>query len=147
MTCTQAQVMKQLAPYPQALADLVGRLTFKPGWTFHLENMDRGQGSVGLTLRIIVTGPNSYESDVKISVHHFMIVPAAAFDERAWMRWLFDQCVLVETHEAMEFFQLDGSRPFAPNHGPGRNPYSIHERGTEEDASTTSRGEKGTFTP
>jgi len=54
--------------------------------------------------------------------------------------------VLVETHEAMEFFKVDKHRPFAPNHGPGRNPYSIHERGSDLDAHTMFTGEptKGT---
>lgn len=137
--------LKQHAPYPKALASLVERLTFKPGWSFYLENLDRGQGSEGLTLVIRVTGTNSYSTspdDLPISVAHYMIVPAAAYDERAWLRWLFDQCLLVETHEAGEWFKLDGSRPFAPNHGPGRNPYSILERGTEEDAQTLSSGER-----
>jgi hypothetical protein len=133
--------MTQTAPFPHALDNVVRRLTFKPGWRFDLEDMDRGQGSKGLTLDISVTGPNSYDPDgLPIRVHHYFIVPAAAYDERAWLRWVFDQCLLVEVHEAGEFFKIDGSRPFAPNHGPGRNPYSILERGTEQDAHKLSGG-------
>ncbi len=138
---TQAQLLTQESPYPQALADLVERLTFKPGWRFVLTHMDRGQGSKGLTLDIVVTGPNSYSPDELIQVHHFMIVPAASFDERAWMRWLFDQCLLVETHEACEFFKIDSVRPYGPHHEPGHNPYTIHEVGSFEETLKNHRGD------
>lgn len=148
------RVVFQRAPYPDALKDLVERTTYRPGWKFWLENVDRdkdSEGNVvgsGLTLVIRTLGYNTYRlSDGETySVHHYFIVPAATYDERAWLRWLFDQIVLVETHEAMEFFKIDKHRPYAPNHGPGRNPYTIHERGTEEDAKTmfTGKPTKGT---
>ena len=48
----------------------------------------------------------------------------------------------IETHEACEFFQVDGVRPFVPNHGPGRNPYTVLELGSVADAETTFRGER-----
>lgn len=146
--------MEQAAPYPDALKSLVGRLMYRPGWSFRLGHVDRDEdpeGNVvgrGLTLTITTLGYNSYKPSDGESyrVNHYFIVPAATYDERAWMRWLFDQVVLVETHEAMEFFKIDKRRPFAPNHGPGRNPYSILERGTEKDATTMFTGEptKGT---
>lgn len=146
--------MEQTAPYPEALDSLVKRLVYRPGWRVWLEDVDRdkdAEGNVvgkGLTLVITTLGYNSYKPSAgeTYRVHHYFIVPAATFDERAWQRWLFDQFVLVETHEAMEFFKIDKHRPFAPNHSPGRNPYSILERGTEKDAVTNFRGEptKGT---
>ena len=142
--------MIQYAPYPAALADLVTRTTYRPGWEIRLQNVDRDfdpddatkvLGS-GLTLVVTTIGYNSYKPSAgqNYRVNHYFIVPAATYDERAWMRWLFDQLVLVETHEAMEFFKIDKRRPFAPNHGPGRNPYSILERGTEKDATTMFTG-------
>lgn len=134
--------MAQIAPWPIALQELVEGLEYKPGWSFYLAEADRGQDSVGLTLQINVKGPDSYNPQSAISVLHYFIVPAVAYDKRAWMRWLFDQCVLVETHEACEFFKVDGERPFAPNHGPGRNPYSVLERGTEEDAYALADGSR-----
>jgi hypothetical protein len=67
-----------------------------------------------------------------------MIVPAASYDKRAWTRWVLDQVLLVESHECCEFFKLGGNRPFSPNHGPGRNPYSILEKGSVEDAKARS---------
>jgi hypothetical protein len=147
--------MTQIAPYPQALASLVDRLTYRPGWRFWLGELDRdkdGAGKVigaGLTLDIITLGYNTYKpSDGETyRVHHYFIVPAATYDERAWLRWLFDQVLLIETHEAMEFFKVGKRRPFAPNHGPGRNPYTVLERGTEKDAATmfTGKPTKGTI--
>jgi hypothetical protein len=112
--------------------------------------VDRGQGSEGLTLIITVDTVNSYHvaEGERIRVQHYMIVPAAAFDGRSWQRWLFDQVLLVERHEAAEFFRIgrDGwngqRRPYAPSHGPGNDPYMIREIGTVEDVQTSYRGER-----
>jgi hypothetical protein len=134
--------MTQQAPYPAALAALVARLEYKTAWEFVLEDIDRGQGCSGLTLSILITTPDSYDKDHRLRrVMHYMPVPAAAYDERAWCRWLLDQVLLVEVHEACEFFKIDGNRPYSPNHGPGRNPYSILEKGTAHDARTQFTGE------
>jgi hypothetical protein len=135
--------MTQSAPFPVALKSLIDRLTYKEGWRFTLEDIDRGQGSQGLTLNITITCQDSYSDTPRLRrVAHYMIVPAAAYDERAWTRWLLDQCLLVEQHECCEFFRIDGKRPFSPNHGPGRNPYSILEKGTFRDAAVMYTGEQ-----
>ena len=134
-------LMTQAAPHPERLAALVEKLTYKRGWSFELQHMDRGQGSLGLTLVIEVECEDSYRPDRTTRVLHYMIVPAASYDERAWMRWLLDQVLLVEQHEACEFFKVDGKRPYSPNHGPGRNPYSILEKGSALDAATFFTGE------
>lgn len=129
------------APFPGELADLVGRCDYRPGWLVELRDTDRGQGSSGLTLIITTSTVNTYRPDEPIRVNHLFPVPPAAFDERSWRRWLFEQFHLVELHEAMEFFRIDGERPFAPSHGPGNNPYLIREVGTDLDRRTTFRGE------
>ena len=135
-------LMHQAAPHPQVLRELVDKIKYKQGWAFYLGDVDRGQGSVGLTLTIRITVPDSYHPDEFITVLHYMIVPPAAFDRASWQRWLFNQILLVEQHEACEFFLVDGLRPYAPHHGPGHNPYTIFEQGTREDAQTTFRGER-----
>jgi hypothetical protein len=107
------ELMRQEAPYPTVLDALVRRLEYRDGWDFSLVDLDRGQGSKGLTLIIRVTTVNSYPPHEPLRVAHYMPVPPAAYDERSWQRWLFDQILLVERHEACEFFRTDGlvSRP------------------------------------
>lgn len=148
-----AKIMHQEAPYPTALKRLVAQLRYKAGWRFYVQDdLDRGQGSRGLTLVVNITGPDSYHPERQVSVNHYMSVPPAAYDGRSWQRWLFDQVLLVERHEAMEFFafaktsetdgfQYDPVRPYAPSHGPGNDPYLIREVGTDEDRRTSFRGE------
>jgi hypothetical protein len=136
-------VMRQVAPYPQILADLLGRLTYEPGgrtWQFTLADTDRGQGSKGLTLVINITGPDSYSGSTT-SVNHYMLVPPAAYDERSWTRWLFDQIGLVELHERMEFFKIGGKPAMPPAHGPGNDPYLILQYGSDTDRRTSFRGD------
>jgi hypothetical protein len=137
------RTMKQAAPYPAALEHLVERLAYRPGWQFVLTHMDRGQGSEGLTLDIITLGYDSYhpERGESYRVHHYMPVPPAAFDERSWRHWLFEQILLVERHEAMEFFRLDGRPCFPPAHGPGNSPYLVLEYGSDIDRRTSFRGD------
>lgn len=136
-----SEQITQIAPPADALMDLVRRLGYKPGWRFELENVDRGQGSAGLTLEIFITAPDTNDLTREVHVVHFMIVPAASFNEQSWRRWLFEQILLVEQHEAAEFFRIDGQQPFAPNHGPGFDPYTIREFTTDIDRRTTYRGE------
>lgn len=131
----------QSFPYPHALAKLVKALRYKPGFSFELVDQNRGQGCAGLTLNILAEVDDSYNPGRKTRVMHYMPVPPAAYDERSWLRWLLDQILLVESHEACEFFKVNGKRPFSPNHGPGRNPYSILEKGTALDAATFFTGE------
>lgn len=132
--------MRQVAPEPEALYELVEKLRYKPGWSFSLVDKDRGQGSEGLTLQIYVSPVNAYHHEEPINVVHYMIVPAAAFDRRSWQRWLLDQILLVEQHEACEFFQIGDEHLYGPSHGPGNDPYLIREVGTELDQRTSFRG-------
>jgi hypothetical protein len=134
--------MRQTAPFPTMLADLVDGLTYRPGWTFTLQHIDRGQGSVGLTLDITTQGYNSYHPDrgETYRVHHYMPVPPAAYNRESWQRWLFEQVLLVERHEACEFFTINDDKPYAPNHAPGWDPYIVTTVTTSEDRATSFRG-------
>ena len=133
-------VMIQSAPYPETLKMLVEQTGYKAGWSFRLDTMDRGQGCTGLTLVISVDTVNSYDHDEPIRVNHYMPVPAAAYNKRAWTRWLLEQLLAVDRHEAMEFFTIDGKRPFAPIHAPGADPYTVTELSTDEERRTSFRG-------
>jgi hypothetical protein len=117
----------------EVLARLVERVTYKPGWRFSLEEVSRGQGCEGLTLMIGATVRNSF-ADVNVDVLHLMPVPPAAYDEPTWRRWILEQILLVEKHEALEFFRVDGDQAFFPNHDPGKDPYAIIETQTRDEA-------------
>jgi hypothetical protein len=148
-TPTESLVLQE-APYPLILQDLVERLAYRPGWAFKLANINRGQGSRGLTLIITTLGYNTYhvEEGETYRVNHYMLVPPAAYNEASWRMWLFEQLLLVEKHEAMEFFALreePGSpklnRPYQPNHGFGWDPYLVTETATDADRRTSFRNE------
>jgi hypothetical protein len=137
------EIMRQEAPFPDALADLLERFDYSPPgrtWAYWLDSRDRGQGSAGLTLIINITGPDTYHPEKTISVNHYMIVPPAAYDERSWRHWLFEQISLVELHERMEHFKVDGRLVWPPAHGPGNSPYLLLEQGTDTDRRTSFRG-------
>lgn len=153
--------LTQDAPYPAILADLVNRVRLDPGWSVNLLNTvrdtgTRDQGS-GLTLRITTVSFDTYhpERGREYRVMHDFIVPAATYNVQSWQRWLFDRYTDVLRHEGMEFFQIvevpeytgrDGNqheivnRPYAPNHGPGNDPYTVRELTTDLDRRTQYTG-------
>lgn len=152
--------MRQYAPYPHDLAKIVASLKYRPGWEFSLKDIERdpkeshGQAAGGLTF-IGITGSYSWEDgepiyrgeidayhpEIPRPVYFYFPVPAATYDYRSWRRWVFERILDVERHEAMEFFQIGGKRPYSPSHGPGNDPYMIREVGTELDVNTRFTGE------
>jgi hypothetical protein len=142
------QVMRQTAPYPEVLARLVAQLRYRPGWIFQLADIvrdpeDTHQGeAAGLTFTVITKGFDSYnvEQGETYRVSHHFPVPAATYNAASWCRWLFDCLLRVETHEAMEFFQVGDERPYAPTHGPGDDPYVVHDYATDTQRRTQFTG-------
>lgn len=139
----------QEAPYPSELEGLVSQLSYRPGWEFKLAHIDRGQGSKGLTLIITTCGYDTYhpERGDHYRVNHYMLVPPASYNRRSWRNWLFEQLLLVEKHECMEFFAIGGQRPYAPLHGPGNDPYLVAELASDEERRTSFRGELNPDSP
>lgn len=132
----------QSAPYPDELADLIASCGYRPHWVLSLDPaLDRGQGSVGLTLTVGVQTVDSYAPHGTIRVRHLFPVPPAAYNRASWQRWLFERLLEVERHEAMEYFEIDGVKPFAPNHKPGWDPYIVTQLTTDLDRRTDFRGE------
>jgi hypothetical protein len=132
----------QRGPYPLALQEMIENLELstRPGWLVTLMDIDRGQGCRGLTVVVHVKAPDSYHPERSIHVNHMFPVPPAAYDARSWRRWLFEQIRLVDLHELMEGFVINGVRPYAPSHGPGNDPYMVREVGTDEDQRTSFLG-------
>jgi hypothetical protein len=114
---------------------LVGKATCKPGWRLSLLEEDGA-----LRLVIFVPGVDSYNPEQRLNVDHFFPVPTATYNRKAWCRWIFEMCRGVENHELGEWFKIGGERPFAPLHGPGEDPYTVHEFRNEVDARTVQDG-------
>lgn len=147
---TEMSVMRQVAPYPAELADLVSKTALWPGWHVWIDDdmvrdpaETHGAEGRGASLVIQTKTWNTYHFDAgqDYRVRHIFIIPAATYNRRSWQRWLFDRFADVQLHEAMEAFVVDGERPFAPHHGPGENPYVVMEHGTDLDVRTSFRGE------
>lgn len=155
--------MRQVAPYPHDLAELVGSLRYRKhlGWQVWLDDdcqrdkPGRHTGeSRGLTLVVQRCGPDTYNPDHLMAVNHYFAVLPATFNRQSWMRWLFDRLGDVDTHERMEDFAFEMTvadqhgcesrsldRPYAPCHGPGWDPYLITVERTAADRRTTFRGD------
>jgi hypothetical protein len=117
------------------LVKLVAKVTCKPGWKFSLVREENA-----LRLVIAVTGADAAEPEQELTVRHFFPVPQASYNEKTWRRWIFERCRGVENHELGEWFRIDGERPFAPTHGPGEDPYTVHEYREDVDRRTRQDG-------
>ena len=110
---------------PPGLAELVESVTYKPWWIFELVDETEEWGPGGLSLRITSHTKDSFDFKSTIRVRHTFLVPAASYNRNVWAAWIFDRVRDVETHEAGEFFRLDGVREFAPHHADGEDPYRV----------------------
>lgn len=117
------------------LERLVNEAECKPGWSFRLVDTD---GAKRLVIQI--EGVNNYDHSQWVTINHLHPVPVTTFNERSWQRWIFDQCRRTMNHEIGEALNFNGVRPFAPMHGPGEDPYTVHEIRPEIDALTTQDG-------
>lgn len=110
---------------PPGLRELVDAITYKAGWHFDLVFDKEPDGSGGLTLWILSDTEDSIRRGERIRVRHSFLVPPATYNRDTWAAWLFDRVRDVESHEAAEFFKLNGLREFAPHHGNGEDPYRV----------------------
>lgn len=110
---------------PPHLEELVENISYMPGWMFWLEDKVEADGSGGLSLHIVSDTLNSLNFKQNIRVNHAFLVPLASYKRDVWAAWLFDRIRDVHTHEAGEFFRIDGVREFAPHHSNGEDPYRV----------------------
>ena len=120
------------------LRNLVARVKCKPNWRFSLVDEEGA-----LRLVITVYGRDSYNEENPLAVSHFFPVPTATYNQKTWQRWMFEMCRRLENHELGEWFRIDEARPFAPLHGPGEDPYTVHEYRSEMDAKVLQDGSMG----
>lgn len=112
------------------LRDVVQRLKYKPGWMFTFIDDDAG-------FRLRFTDWNcidAYNPGKPFPLSHYAPIPVATYNEASWTRWVFDRLREIEDHESGEWFVVGDHRPFAPTHGPGENPYVVHEYRPYSDA-------------
>jgi hypothetical protein len=119
------------------LRALVMQARCKPGWSFRLKDEDGA-----LRLVIHVKGYDSAQPDdlVPKNIDHYFPVPTTTYNVKTWRRWMFEMCRRVENHELGEWFRIGPGMPFAPLHGPGEDPYTVHEFRPDVDALTTQDG-------
>jgi hypothetical protein len=106
---------------PPGLRELVKRLSYKPRWMIYLGTDN--EEDRWLTLHIVSETQDAYDPSRVVRVNHSFLVPMATYNEVTWLAWLFDRIRDVESHEAGEFFKVEGLRVFAPHHGNGEDPY------------------------
>lgn len=126
------------------LGKIVARTKCKLGWSFRLETKPE---NLMPSLVIRVLGVDSSEPDrlAPMAVDHSFPVPEATYNAATWRRWIFECCRGVENHELGEWLRFDRDeqptlRPFLPLHGPGEDPYTVHEFRPITDALTTQDG-------
>lgn len=139
------RMMRSEAPWPTELADLVERARCYPGWTFHLEEGTYDDGQVSqLRLIITVDHHDSYHPNRRRTTAFHHPVPVVTWDRASWQRWIRDTVAAVHVHEDGEALAFaytrpadNGAevtvleRPFAPFHGPGRDPNRQVEVGVD----------------
>lgn len=76
-------------------------------------------------VRIRVPTDHSLDPDQPVLIDHQLPIPPVSMAAEEWERWILDQILLVERHEACEWFQVGDRRPFYPEHGLNSEPYKI----------------------
>lgn len=117
------------------LRKVVSEARCKPGWSFRIIDEDGA-----LRLVIEIDDVDNYQPKRPFVVRHYHPVPITTYNEASWRRWVFEQCRRTMNHELGEALNFNGVRPFAPMHGPGEDPYTVHEIRPERDALTTQDG-------
>lgn len=114
--------------YPRgSLEGIIERLKYKPGWKFELENaglfrpLDWEQG-IKAYLMVTCRVPDSFHPETIVTIGQRHPVPPEMdwCDAGRIYHWLFQIIVQMERHEAAEFFQIEGERPFFPHHQEAR---------------------------
>ena len=123
------------------LVDLVKLVTYKPEWKIYVAHEIADDGAGGWHLFVVSCTQDSLDPSRQIRVRHGFLIPPASYNRNSWAAWIFDRLRDVETHEAGEFFRIDGLREFAPHHSNGENPYLVWHTGDYETAKKRSGDE------
>lgn len=72
-----------------------------PGRRFQLIRDDENNYA---QLNIFTYNVNTYAPDEMRHTRHEFVVPVTTYNRNAWIRWVFDNILKIETHETTEFF-------------------------------------------
>lgn len=106
----------------EALGSIEYKREMPPGDRFRFIRDDANNYAA---LWIFTYNINTYKPDEMRHTRHEFLVPCATYNKQAWVRWVFDCILKIETHETTEFFFVDGERVYAPHHGNGWDPYTF----------------------
>lgn len=90
----------------EPLRELLRRFTYRPGWTFSIENGD-------LRVRAEVIDANNQSQAIPLTFARS--IPRCVYQEFDWVGWLYEQVLAMERHEAQEFFKIDGRQVYDPH--------------------------------
>lgn len=106
------------------IKELLTRIEYKEGWTFDIYS---SLSIYVFRIRVNTTDPHlsGRGKTVGILIDHQFPIPPYPMTDDTILRWILDNIVLVEQHEACEFFKFDGVASFMPDHSPTGDPYRI----------------------
>jgi hypothetical protein len=124
---------------------LIQCLTYKKGWSFALHAYQGHSRALQISVETVNSkdGQSEYETynsysyikwdrfDRPTNVQHFTVVhrlPIPPYPIDDVERWVLDQILKVETHEACEFFKVNGFQTYFPEHGANSDPYKVERR-------------------
>jgi len=93
---------------PSQIYDILKRISYKSNFQFRYD--ESHWLPYGGTIFIMMTVQDSRNLEVHdLTVSFIAPIPTSAItDEPTFVRWLLEQTIKAETHEAQEFFKLDG---------------------------------------
>lgn len=101
---------------------LLGRISYKPDWSFNIKNYAGDSSVFEISIKTIDSNGGA-----PLLINHHFPIPLKGFGYDL-ERWVLDCILMVEQHEACEFFKLDGIQIYLPEHGPDGHPYKIKRR-------------------
>jgi hypothetical protein len=105
----------------------VAGLTYKPGWRIRLltpgPHIWWPTGAARYLELCFPATDSTTGAVLPFGIRHEFPVPPRG-TKGGWERWLLGRILDAEHHETMEFFEINGHRPFYPDHG--GTPATLH---------------------
>ncbi len=113
---------------------IINNLTYKENWSFSIGSYASWQKILKIQLNVRDSNPPIRKGmTTQVLVDHQFPIPPYFMTHEEAERWILDCTILVEQHEACEFFRIGERAPFYPNHDIGGHPYRITRRVNAEE--------------